>query len=240
MGTDCANPVEERVKIDRNRPLPETASERMLARMLVWEPPALPGFDGDVVGRLRDAATWIPPGTSQLVRHRAPDGRRRVSARRTPPPGFEIEFDLGVVHAHGQPGTHRVLATPDGFVGTVVEGETADGYRDLGYVDTFMLPMFDALEIRRVPDTGELTLVCGEADPLFTVAEPVETIGFIDSFPIQPRFVHDLRDVCAEAAQLRQPLLAHWLRLPFKIARRLKAVLGRTPVGSVYRRARGR
>ena len=181
------------MKIDRNRSTVVDGPEQIVQRMIIWEPPALPGTEGERVARFRHTATWTPPGTRTLVRHRAPDGRRVVTADRTPPPGFEIEFDLGVGHTHGLPGTHRLIAKPDGFLKTTVEGEVREPYRDLGYVESHALPMLDALEVRRVPETGQETLVCGAADPLFSVAEHVATVGFIDSYPIQPREPHDVR-----------------------------------------------
>jgi hypothetical protein len=205
--------------------------------MLAYEWPLFPDVGDAVNSRLHGAVTWMPPGTRVLARHRAPDGRRRVTASRTPPPGFEIEFDLGIVHVHGQPGTHRILATPDGFLGTVVAGDTAVGYQDLGYVETHPLPMLDALEIRRVRETGELTLVCGVTDPLFPVAEPVQTIGFVDSYPIHPRHVNDLRE---DRPVVPSSSAVPSLHLLSRFVRRLRAVLAPTPIGSAYRRLRGR
>lgn len=174
--------------------VPEDRAQRAVQRAVAWEAPALPHASGQLVPRWAHTPTWTPPGTILLVRHRSLDGGRCVVTNdRVPPPGFAIEFDLGLVHAFAQPGTARLVATDDGFFTTPFEGELADGLRALGHVEQAPLPMLEGLELRRDPDTGQVTLVAGPADPLYARAEPVGHVGFIESYPINPREPLDVR-----------------------------------------------
>lgn len=181
------------MKYDPGYRMTGSSAEQMTKRAMAWLAPALPSMSPWVIARLSGAPAWTPPGTRPLVRHCAPDGRRLVTGERISPRGYSIEFDLGVVHVHGQPGTNRVLRTPTGFLRTPVEGALVEGYSELGHVEQYALPMLCPLEIRRLPDSGQLTLVSGHADPLFHVTEYVETIGFVDGYPIEPRQVQDRR-----------------------------------------------
>lgn len=179
--------------IDPNLQPAEQESDRLAQRASAWMPFGLPGRGDLQIHRWGGSPTWVPPGTRVLTRHVAPDGRRVVTSQRTPPRGFDIEFDLGVVHVHSQPGTIRLLSGPGGFITTRGEGGLAPGYEELGHVETAALPMLTPLEVRRVPRTGELTLVCGTWDPLFDSAEHVRTVGFVDGYPIEPRRPLDTR-----------------------------------------------
>jgi hypothetical protein len=166
----------------------ESAAERKVQRSLMWETPMLSRPLRVRVPRWSAGPTWTPPGTILLVRHRSSDGMRRIVTNdRIPPAGYEIEYDLGLVHCFAQPGTQRLIATGDGFFCTPFEGQPIDGLRALGYIETAPLPMLDALELRRDPWSGGLTLVAGAADPLYEVSEPVGHLGFIESYPLNPR-----------------------------------------------------
>jgi hypothetical protein len=76
---------------------------------------------------------------------------------------------------------------------TGIEGELEEGYKGLGYVEEAPLPMLDVLELRHDVATGEETLVAGVDDPLYKVTTPVASLGFIESYPIQPRHTPDRR-----------------------------------------------
>jgi hypothetical protein len=182
---------------------PRDAQERM-RRTLVWEAPLLPGARRTSVPRWSAGPTWTPPGTILLVRHRALDGGRRIVTNdRVSPAGYEIEYDLGLVHQFAQPGTQRLIASDDGFFRTPFEGELDEGLRALGYVEDAPLPLLEGLEVRRDP-AGGVTLVAGVDDPLYPVAEPLGHLGFVESYPINPRTAPDRR------ANWRLATLVRW------------------------------
>ena len=174
-------------------------AERQTQRWTAWEAPSLPALtDGSNMRRWAFAATWTPPGCQPLVRHRAVDGHRRIVTNdRVPPGGFEIEYDLGVVHRFAHPGTQRLIGRDrhgselPQYYRTRFEGEVADGYMGLGYVEEAPFPMLDVLELRRDSMSGENTLVAGVDDPLYDTTVPVAVLGFIESYPIQPRHPPD-------------------------------------------------
>lgn len=183
--------------------------ERTVQRLSAWEAPRLPGIKHTSMRRWIGGPTWVPPASQPLVRHRSLDGRQRVvSSDRTPPSGFVIEYDLGLTHIFAQPGTQRLIAAaPDEiddpanstvqigqrYFRTPFEGILDNGYSGLGYIEEAPLPMLDALELRRDSITGEEVLVAGADDPLYDTAEPLTTLGFVESYPIQPRHPADPR-----------------------------------------------
>ena len=165
-----------------------TAGERVVQRMNAWESPRLPGLDHKNVRRLFSGPTWVPPDSLILVRHRSADGVRRIVTNdRQPPPGFAIEYDLGLVHSFAQPGTRRLIASENGYFCTPFEGGLDDAYDGLGYVEEAALPMLQALELRRDNASGEQVLVAGVDDPLNDTTVPVAHLGFIEGYPINPR-----------------------------------------------------
>jgi hypothetical protein len=164
-------------------------AEAWVQRAVSWQAPRLPGLTAGAVRRWETAATWIPPETGALSRHRVGDEEQwAVTVDRHPPRGYRLEFDLGVVHRFALPGTRRLVQDGETFVLTDEESELTDGRHALGYVEQAPLPMLDVLELRRMPGSGKHVLVAGPADPLFNIAEPIATLGWIESFPIQPRW----------------------------------------------------
>ncbi len=167
-------------------PAPDRAAEQV-QNALAWEAPRLPQLRSSIP-RWGAAASWAPPGTIPLVRHRAvAGGHRIVTTDRRAPAGYEIEYDLGVVHQHAQPGTSRLLSTPADFATTSFEGTPDDGIHALGWIENAALPMTYALEVRRLADGGALVLTAGPADPLIATSHAVRTLGFVEGFPIEPR-----------------------------------------------------
>ena len=123
-----------------------------------------------------------------IARHLVDGGDERiVTVGRESPPGYWVEFDLGVLHRFALPGTRRLVQDGETFKLIDEESELLDGRRALGFVEQAPLPMLDVLELRRMPDSGKHVLVAGPGDPLFGIAEPLATLGWIESFPIQPR-----------------------------------------------------
>jgi hypothetical protein len=150
----------------------------------------LPSLATGAVRRWAGQATWQPPETSVLVRHRAISAPRWiVSNRRDPPAGYVLDFDLGTLQRHEQPGTARLLHHDGTFLLDDSAAPVPDDTEVLGHVEQAPFPMMDALELRRVRETGQLTLVAGPADPLGAITDPVQTLGFVEGFPIQPRRV---------------------------------------------------
>jgi glycosyltransferase involved in cell wall biosynthesis len=150
--------------------------------------PRLPELTAGTVRRWGDAEGWAPPETQPLCRHRELGGEARVlSHDREPPQGFALEFELGSVHAYAAPGTRRLVQVGQSFELSEDQNELAEGSQGYGYVEQQPLPLLEHLELRRMPETGVEVLVAGPDDPLFAVAEPVATLGWIESRPILPR-----------------------------------------------------
>jgi hypothetical protein len=188
-----------------------TAAERWVQRRNAWEAPRLPMLREDTVRRWAAGPTWTAPGTKQLVRHRSEDGQRcLISTDRRAPKGFTIEYDLGLVHEHAQPGTARLMASREGYFTTLFEGEPGEGYRGLGYVEQAPLPMLDVLELRLDPVAGEPILVAGPSDPLYESAKPLAVLGFVESYPINPRTVPVLKLDWGIATLARTVDAARW------------------------------
>jgi len=184
----------DRMRIELTRPTDLPPAQQAVERSLAWAEPMLPGPRAATVPRWSAAPTWTPPGTILLVRHRALDGSGwLLSNDRHPPAGYEIEFDLGLVHVHAQPGTQRLVASRERIFTTPFEGLLDDDHTGLGFVEQAPLPMLEALELRRDPASGRTVLVSGVADPLYHRTEPLGVVGFIESYPINPREVADIR-----------------------------------------------
>jgi hypothetical protein len=175
-----------------------TPGERFMQQWGAWAAPRLPSLDPANMRRWASGPAWIPPDSQPLVRHRALDGHRRVVTNsRHPPLGYEIEFDLGVVHRFAQLGTQRLIATEmteessQSYFRTCFEGQLDEDHKGLGYVEEAPLPMLDALELRRDPVSNEEVLVAGIDDPLYATSIHVRHLGFVESYPIQPRHPPD-------------------------------------------------
>jgi hypothetical protein len=143
------------------------------------------------VPRWAHASTWTPPQSMILTRHREHLGERRVvTTSRVPPRGFELEYDLGCVRVFSLEGTERLLALADGGYVTQPRGQweaAPSGSEHLGYVETVGFVGLEPLILADHPRTGQRVLVSGEADPLMHESVAVETLGFVEAFPANPR-----------------------------------------------------
>lgn len=176
------------MKLELGYVLAASAGERTVQRINAWEAPQLPGLDHKNMRRWAAGPTWVPPDSQILVRHRSMDGEKRlVTNDRHPPPGFAIEYDLGLVHSFAQPGTRRLIASGSEYFCTPFEGGLDEGFDGLGYVEEAALPMLQPLELRRNDASGEHVLVAGPEDPLSHTTVPVAHLGFIEGYPINPR-----------------------------------------------------
>jgi hypothetical protein len=112
---------------------------------------------------------------------------RVVTNDRNPPPGYALEFNLGMVHIFGAPGTKRLIAAGRGFELSEDQNELSGKRYGLGYLEEAPLPMLEPVELRRMPESGALVLTGGSDDPLLASGEAVKTLGWIEPFPIPPR-----------------------------------------------------
>lgn len=177
-----------RAHLDLNRDPSDDRSEEAMYDAVLSQGPRLPELTPGTVRRWEGWAGWMPPETQLLCRYIAKDGGGRIAGNgHDPPPGFELEFDLGAVDTYAAPGTRRLVQTAGTFELTAEQDELPRGRHGLGYVEQQPLPLLERLELRAMPETGEQVLVAGPDDPLFKIAEPVATLGWIEAFPILPR-----------------------------------------------------
>jgi hypothetical protein len=140
------------------------------------------------------AIAWIPPDTQPLCRHRnLITGEYIITNDRLPPPGYALEFDLGSINSFSQLGTGR-LERFDGPVGPdyrVLGLGQASGLPDdgdtLGFLELSPLPMLDSIHAALDPASNQRVLVSGDDDPLRDRAQLIAHLGWIESFPINPR-----------------------------------------------------
>jgi hypothetical protein len=156
--------------------------------MVVHQPPRLPELTPGSVRRWKQSEPWTPPQTRLLCRHLdLQTGFRVVTSDREPPPGHRFERVLGCAHLFPLPGTSRLVHANHSFELTDEQGTLPEGHFEVGFVEAQPLPLLEALELRRVPDTGQEILVAGAEDPLIYDSEQIELLGWIDACPILPR-----------------------------------------------------
>jgi hypothetical protein len=152
-------------------------------------PPCLPGSSSGMSERLDPATPWIPPQARLLCRHyEHHSGRYLLTNDSAPPPGCSLHYVLGCVRAVPLAGTLSLVRADHGEQ-PVTLGDAAelDAQDLLGFVEQAPLPLFDALQIGRLPTSGQQILIAGAEDPLAVdVVEP-RTIGFIEAYPVHPR-----------------------------------------------------
>ncbi len=154
-------------------------------------PPAMPHMPAHTVRRWDAAVTWEPAEAVLLTRFRERGGERRISSRiDLPPAGFELEYHLGAGRQFPLPGTRRLFARNGREYVTLAPGERDPELSEedeLCCVEQAPLLLLDALILGRLPATGEEVLVCGPDDPLMGVVQPIATLGFLESYPVNPR-----------------------------------------------------
>ena len=186
-------------------PAPRTEAERAERRARLGLAPVLPGLPDDAIRRWAFTGTWTPVETQPLVRHRRSGGEERiVTNSRAAPHGYEIEFDLGAIQVFPKPGTRPLVVDPEGMPRLAEPDEARESFgvtpadpfdpnlghgplRVLGHVEQVPFPMFLALEAAVDPETGRPVLVSGADDPLSGRVTDRRTLGFIESYPIEPR-----------------------------------------------------
>ncbi len=189
----CKAATNERITIS-TRPRPLRRQSEVAEREARLNALPLYSAKGPVpIRRLTNQPRWFPPATLPLVRHCAPEGKRTVTNKRLPPPGFEFEFDLGVLNLFPFQGTAELVCW------------NSDGGQDyrllapaearpvmatsLGYVELAAFRLLEPLLLAHDPATEQRVLVAGDDDPLITRVEPIETLGWIESYPVKPKGV---------------------------------------------------
>lgn len=165
-------------------------SETMQVRLLA--PPAAEGQTWDRIECIGQQGDRGPlPGMTFLCRHRQVNGDIRVvTSEQDAPEGFEPETTIGLVHGFSPPGTRWLALGADGRVRVVPRGRGAPlrkGDRLLGAVEELPFLLQDPLQIGALRTTGHHVLVNGVDDPLLPEVDILETVGFIEPWPLRPR-----------------------------------------------------
>ena len=163
-------------------------SEFATLDLIAHELPRLTELTSGGARRWEETSGWTPPGTRQLCRHVAHDGRHRIIANhRYSPPGYSLEFDLGAIYLDAFPGMRRLVHANHSFELVDDQNKLDESRHALGYVGQQPLPQLDRLELRAMPESGEKILVAGERDPLYETTEPLGEFGWIEAFPLNPQ-----------------------------------------------------
>jgi glycosyltransferase involved in cell wall biosynthesis len=148
--------------------------------------PLIRKLPDDTVRRWALSGTWIPPESNLICRHASLDGSRRVvTNQRTPPRGYRLEYDLGALRRVGLPGTAKLIAQGGSYRTLPLDEHEPHDALLLGYVELAPLPLLDSLIL--AAHRGQHVLIAGEDDPIAHEVEPIGTLGFVDSYPINPR-----------------------------------------------------
>lgn len=180
--------LRDSAELDLNLPGSGSGAEIAMRHMLAHQAPRLPELTPGTVRRWKRSEPWTPPQTQLLYRHVDPEtGFRAVNVERKSPSGYEFERILGCARLFPAPGARRLVHAEHSFKLLDAESALAEGEYELGYVEEQPLPMLEALELRRVPRTGQETLVAGAEDPLIYDSEQLAILGWIEAYPILPR-----------------------------------------------------
>ena len=169
-------------------PIPTVAGHR---RLPAADGPRLPGERTYQVPRLQEAGAWRPPLTHLTYRCREVHGERRIVTSGSMPDGFVPEWNLGALLNEGPEGTARLVCVDDRYR-VLPRGawrEDSGATETIGYLETVWLPQLEAIALAIHRDTGQETLVTVPSDRLLPEVDLVETLGFVEPAPAQPREV---------------------------------------------------
>lgn len=160
------------------------ATENRLAQ------PLLPGAGRYEVPRWERSPTWVPPLSRLLVRYWEEVGDRRLISARPAPASYEVERHLGSLRTNAYEGTARLIRSGDDFI--VMPREEwrplEDHEEELGYLELAPLPQQNSLALGIHRATGRKVLISMPDDPFAGEVDYVEHLGFIEPFPIEPRY----------------------------------------------------
>jgi glycosyltransferase involved in cell wall biosynthesis len=156
--------------------------------------PAIPALPWNAVRRWLGLASWIPPETELLTRHREIGGERRILGwGNESPRGFQPEFHLGAIQRFAPPGTVRLVQDPQGVPDIVPRDSPRNGsLEELGHLEQAGFPLLNAVERAVLPD-GSVTLVSTDRDPVRSIATHLEQVGHIEGYPNEPVWPADAR-----------------------------------------------
>jgi hypothetical protein len=194
-GGDVPVPGRPSTRISAALPPPAAPAEKAERARRLNTSPSAPMLTWDQVRRWTHAVSWVPPEAQTLVRHRRIGGTERiVTHERTPPHGYEIEFDLGSVRRFQAPGTAELRSGGEyGFFAIPDEDLGAPRLREprhedcLGFLEEAPLPLLTALHTGFHRESREWVLVSAAGDPLFDQVESLRFLGFLEAFPNLPR-----------------------------------------------------
>jgi glycosyltransferase involved in cell wall biosynthesis len=152
--------------------------------------PLIPGEGKYRVPRWERAPSWLPSLSAPLVRYRDQFSERRFVSIRQPPSGYVHEWILGAPRIASFQGTERLVRTGEEFV-TFSRGEwepIGDGDEELGYLEQAPLTHFQQLALGVHRATGQQVLVTLPHDPLLGQVDDLRFLGFIEPFPLEPRY----------------------------------------------------
>jgi len=152
--------------------------------------PLIPGQGRYRVPRWEHAPSWMPPLSTLLVRYRDHLGERRFVTTNQIPSGYVPEHVLGAPRIASFEGTRRLVRAGEEFA-TFSRGEwepVPDGGEELGYLEQAPLPHFKQLAVGVHRVTGQQVLVTPLDDPLLDQVDSLRVLGFIEPYPIEPRY----------------------------------------------------
>ncbi len=173
---------------------PVRAGARSERRFRLEIEPKIPELERDSVRRWKLAPTWMPPETKLICRHVREDGSgRTVTNDRRSPAGYLLEYDIGQVRKFAAQGTWRLVSLNGGGYAALDVAEPVGDGMTLGFIEQAPLPLLDALIVGIHRPTGDHVLVAGEEDPIIDEVDPLRTLGFVESHPVNPRHPPDAR-----------------------------------------------
>lgn len=177
---------------------PLTRAKLLEDRWTSWLWPAFPGLSGEARRRWSASGGWSPPGTALLSRFVDLDTMEYVvTLGDAPEPRFAHDFSLGVVQRWEVPGARQLLAEGDELrladinveveiLDEDIDASNGPALRELGWVEQAWFVLMDPLELRRIPESGQVVLCVDRDDPLRARTEMVSRIGFVESLPLHP------------------------------------------------------
>ena len=149
----------------------------------------LPGAGDYRVPRWGSVPTWVPALSTIAIRYRERCGQRRLATSGPPPTGFVPEQHLGAPRSVSFQGTARVVRVGDRYE-LIPAGEgrpLPEGGEPIGYVELAGFPQMDVLALAVHRGSGEQVLVTFPHDPLLAEVDLIDTLGWIEPFPANPR-----------------------------------------------------
>ncbi len=177
-------------ELDINLPASGDPAEAAMHHVVAHQKPRLPELTPGIVRRWEQSEPWTPPQTRLLCRHlNLKTGLRMMSPDRQSPAGHRLEHVLGCTHLFPAPGTRRLVHANHSYGLSEDQGKLREGEYEMGYVEQEPFVLMNTLELRRDTGSGQEVLVAGADDPLIHSSELVETLGWIEAFPMLPRAV---------------------------------------------------